>query len=87
MAQDGLIEGEDGLLVLVAGKDALCSGPIMTMSGCPVSDDHRLFEKICTSFQAGLSLTILKKRENFRAAFSVSTSSRSRAWGRWMSSG
>jgi len=34
-------------------------------------DDRRLFEKICLEgFQAGLSwLTILRKRENFRAAF------------------
>lgn len=39
--------------------------------GRPVHDDHRLFEKICLEgFQAGLSwLTILRKRENFRAAF------------------
>jgi DNA-3-methyladenine glycosylase I len=39
--------------------------------GFPVDDDHRLFEKICLEgFQAGLSwLTILNKRENFRAAF------------------
>jgi len=39
--------------------------------GRPVTDDHRLFEKICLEgFQAGLSwLTILRKRENFRAAF------------------
>lgn len=39
--------------------------------GRPVSDDRRLFEKICLEgFQSGLSwLTILKKRENFRAAF------------------
>lgn len=39
--------------------------------GYPVSDDIRLFEKICLeSFQAGLSWrTILAKRENFRAAF------------------
>ena len=39
--------------------------------GFPVSDDVRLFEKICLEgFQSGLSwLTILKKRENFRAAF------------------
>lgn len=39
--------------------------------GTPVADDHRLFEKICLEgFQSGLSwLTILKKRENFRAAF------------------
>ncbi len=39
--------------------------------GLPVSDDTRLFEKICLEgFQAGLSwLTILNKREAFRAAF------------------
>ncbi len=39
--------------------------------GRPVVDDTRLFEKICLEgFQAGLSwLTILRKRENFRAAF------------------
>lgn len=39
--------------------------------GQPVTDDIRLFEKICLEgFQAGLSwLTILRKRENFRKAF------------------
>ncbi|MDF7801422.1 DNA-3-methyladenine glycosylase I [Pontiellaceae bacterium B1224] len=39
--------------------------------GRPVADDFRLFEKICLEgFQSGLSwLTILRKRENFRAAF------------------
>lgn len=39
--------------------------------GFPVSDDQRLFEKLCLeSFQSGLSWrTILNKRENFRAAF------------------
>ncbi len=39
--------------------------------GFPVSDDRRLFEKICLEgFQSGLSWrTILSKRENFRAAF------------------
>jgi DNA-3-methyladenine glycosylase I len=39
--------------------------------GFPVADDRRLFEKLCLEgFQAGLSwLTILRKRENFRAAF------------------
>ena len=39
--------------------------------GFPVSDDRRLFEKLCLeSFQSGLSWrTILAKRENFRAAF------------------
>ncbi len=39
--------------------------------GFPVSDDHRLFEKLSLEgFQSGLSWrTILSKRENFRAAF------------------
>ena len=39
--------------------------------GYPVTSDHRLFEKICLEgFQSGLSwLTILRKREAFRAAF------------------
>ena len=39
--------------------------------GFPVSDDRRLFEKICLEgFQSGLSwLTILRKRENFRRVF------------------
>src|SRR5713101_5708433 len=39
--------------------------------GRPVTDDGRIFEKLCLEgFQAGLSwLTILRKREAFRAAF------------------
>lgn len=39
--------------------------------GRPVADERRLFEKICLEgFQSGLSwLTILRKRDNFRAAF------------------
>ncbi len=39
--------------------------------GRPVTDDVRLYEKICLEgFQSGLSwLTILRKRDNFRAAF------------------
>ena len=39
--------------------------------GRPVKNDRRMFEKICLEgFQAGLSwITILKKRESFRAAF------------------
>jgi DNA-3-methyladenine glycosylase I len=41
--------------------------------GRPITDDARLFEKICLEgFQAGLSwLTILRKRENFRRAFAA----------------
>ena len=39
--------------------------------GRPVRDDTGLFERLCLeAFQSGLSwLTILRKRENFRAAF------------------
>ena len=39
--------------------------------GRPTTDPNRLFEKICLEgFQSGLSwLTILRKRDNFRAAF------------------
>ena len=39
--------------------------------GRGVVDDHRLFEKLCLEgFQSGLAwITILRKRENFRAAF------------------
>jgi len=49
------------------GEQALHRRPLRT-----VADDRRLFEKICLEgFQSGLSwLTILRKRENFRAAFS-----------------
>ena len=45
---------------------------ITTTSGVVgVTSDARLFEKLCLEgFQSGLSwLTILRKRENFRAAF------------------
>ena len=39
--------------------------------GRPIRDDHGLYERLCLeAFQSGLSwLTILRKRENFRAAF------------------
>jgi DNA-3-methyladenine glycosylase I len=39
--------------------------------GRPITDDRRLYEKVCLEgFQSGLSwLTILRKRGNFRAAF------------------
>ena len=68
----GLVRGDDG-------KDR-CSWGASTPDyaayhdrewGFPVTDDHRLFEKICLEgFQSGLSwLTILRKRENFRRAF------------------
>lgn len=54
-----------------AGSDPLYRHYHDSEWGYPVADDTRLFEKLCLEgFQSGLSwLTILKKRENFRAAF------------------
>jgi DNA-3-methyladenine glycosylase I len=54
-----------------AGSDELYQHYHDDEWGRPVVDDTRLFEKLCLEgFQSGLSwLTILKKRENFRAAF------------------
>ena len=72
MAETGIITGEDG-------KDrCFWHGNLPEYLryhdeewGRPVVNDIRLFEKICLEgFQSGLSwLTILRKRENFRAAF------------------
>jgi DNA-3-methyladenine glycosylase I len=73
MATAGLIEGDDGLLRCKwHGGDAFYQAYHDNEWGRPVIDDVRLFEKICLEgFQSGLSwLTILRKRENFRAAFS-----------------
>ena len=71
-SNDGLAEGPDGRL-----RCAWCLGDDGylvyhdTEWGFPVHDDRALFEKICLEgFQAGLSwLTILRKRDSFRAAF------------------
>ena len=56
---------------LWAGTDPVYVDYHDTEWGFPVTDDQRLFEKICLEgFQSGLSWrTILSKRENFRAAF------------------
>ena len=70
--KEGLIRGADGNIRCFWPGDA---PDYLTYHddewGMPVADDHRLFEKICLEgFQSGLSwLTILRKRENFRAAF------------------
>ncbi len=72
MTRPGIIIGEDG-----RGRCAWHGGLEDYRRyhdeewGRPVTDDFRLFEKICLEgFQSGLSwLTILRKRENFRAAF------------------
>ena len=69
----GLTRGDDGVVrCFWAGSDPLYRRYHDEEWGFPVDDDRRLFEKICLEgFQSGLSwLTILKKRENFRAAFS-----------------
>ncbi len=51
--------------------------------GRPETDSRALFEKlVLDGFQAGLSwLTILKKRDNFRAAFEGFTPARIARWG------
>jgi DNA-3-methyladenine glycosylase I len=72
MAEAGLVEGPDGIIRCAWHgnlPDYLAYHD--REWGRPVADDIRLFEKICLEgFQSGLSwLTILRKRENFRAAF------------------
>lgn len=54
-----------------AGADALYIRYHDEEWGVPMTDDRALFEKLTLEgFQAGLSwITILRKRENFRAAF------------------
>ena len=71
--KQGLIKGEDGhIRCFWPGDLPDYLAYHDTEWGLPVADDQRLFEKICLEgFQAGLSwLTILRKRENFREAFS-----------------
>jgi DNA-3-methyladenine glycosylase I len=68
----GLKRGDDGVVrCFWAGDDPLYRRYHDEEWGFPVADERRLFEKICLEgFQAGLSwLTILRKRDNFRAAF------------------
>jgi len=67
-----LIAGEDGKKrCWWCGDDPLYVRYHDSEWGRKVTDDFRLFEKICLEgFQSGLSwITILRKRENFRAAF------------------
>jgi DNA-3-methyladenine glycosylase I len=69
---NGLREGSDGVVrCFWAGDQDDYRRYHDEEWGRPVKDDRRLFEKICLEgFQSGLSwLTILRKRENFRAAF------------------
>ncbi len=68
----GLVEGLDGRMRCAWGSSTPDYQRYHDHEwGRPVADDIRLFEKICLEgFQSGLSwLTILRKRENFRAAF------------------
>jgi DNA-3-methyladenine glycosylase I len=68
----GLRRGEHGVVrCWWCGDDPLYTAYHDREWGIPVHDDRRLFEKLCLEgFQAGLSwLTILRKREAFRAAF------------------
>jgi len=72
MSGNGLVRGDDGTVRCSWGA----SPPEYrtyhdTEWGFPVADDRRLFEKLSLEgFQSGLSwLTILRKREAFRAAF------------------
>lgn len=72
MMEPGLIEGPDGKCRCWWGAGTPDYQKYHDSEwGRPVTDDRRLFEKICLEgFQSGLSwLTILRKRENFRAAF------------------
>jgi DNA-3-methyladenine glycosylase I len=69
---DGIIVGEDGVprCFWGAGSDDYRAYHDEEW-GFAVTDDRRLFEKLCLEgFQAGLSwLTILRKRDAFRRAF------------------
>jgi DNA-3-methyladenine glycosylase I len=68
----GLAQGADGnIRCWWPGADEFYQRYHDAEWGQPVGDDFRLFEKICLEgFQSGLSwITILRKRENFRAAF------------------
>ena len=72
MSVDGLVRHDDGVSrCWWAGTDPLYLRYHDEEWGRPVTDDSRLFEKICLEgFQAGLSwLTILRKREAFRRGF------------------
>jgi len=69
---EGLVRGQDGLVRCNWGASTPDYIPYHDHEwGRPVDSDIRLFEKICLEgFQSGLSwITILRKRENFRAAF------------------
>jgi DNA-3-methyladenine glycosylase I len=67
-----IISGDDGLPRCWWGSEPEVNRVYHDQEwGRASTDDHRLYEKICLEgFQAGLSwLTILRKRDNFRAGF------------------
>jgi DNA-3-methyladenine glycosylase I len=69
---EGIVQGEDGRArCWWAGQAPDYAAYHDLEWGRPVTDDRRLFEKLCLEgFQSGLSwLTILRKRDNFRHAF------------------
>jgi len=70
-APEGLIRGQDGRRrCFWAGSDPLYQSYHDSEWGLPVNDDQKIFEMLCLeALQAGLSwTTVLRKRENFRAA-------------------
>lgn len=69
---DELVEGDDGRLRCGWGASTPDYATYHDVEwGRPTVDDRTLYEKMCLEgFQSGLSwLTILRKRDNFRAAF------------------
>lgn len=66
-----MTDAAEGTACPWAGNDPMYIAYHDNEWGRPVTNDTRLFEKLCLEgFQSGLSwLTILRKRQNFRAAF------------------
>ena len=67
-----LVTGDDGRRAAAGARARRTTSPTTTRSGAGRSaTTDALFERLCLeAFQSGLSwLTILRKRENFRAAF------------------
>jgi DNA-3-methyladenine glycosylase I len=72
MSGDGLVRGDDGLRRCAWGASTPEYIDYHDREwGRAVTDDSAVFERLCLEgFQSGLSwITILRKRENFRAAF------------------
>ena len=72
MQAGALVIGDDGLARPVwASTDPLLREYYDTEWGMPIRDERGLFERLSLeAFQSGLSwVTILRKRDNFRAAF------------------